>query len=1673
MSLKKAFLSLGVLSALVLSSCTIGLGEEVDLEAPVITITSPENLAKVGLNFELRGTCTDNIKVKKVEVRNLNLGDNGLLGEATIEGEEWYFPISLTHEQEGEISFSCSAIDEAGNTSTKSIKTKVLLVDQTSPEDLSWYIDRGNGIQTPLYTLEKLKSIYEFENALNTDNKDIAQNQVFNIYSRFYDAMSINEITLNLEKEDGTVLISKTVSSDETNINYIGDSSIFTPKFTFTEEELVQKDPSFISGKHYLRLSYSCKDDHGNANSKALDWMIWYPESDYPGISQSFIENNSILINVGTAIPINFFDDDGIQEYKCALLRKETVETLFPEFSTDEIKTNLNNDSSIRDNLFSVTIKENVEIIKNDKAINGTRDSFATITTPSTPNEMYLICCTQDINGTWSTSVIPTIVTDAKVPLLYVNEPTENTIPVLNVEGVFKIKGYTLDSNGCKTVKIVYLPEDSNSSIAEKTAIEIINNDKTTGNVSKLDYPNGIKLWSYVLGESVEDENTGWKRQDYEFEFNLFDTEIFDENKRKANKFFEIVAIDNEGNKTFKQFKLSGDNVIPTMEILTSQGIFNDMQVWDYTADDLIIKFKAEKATGAKINKDAYYLIFAGEKLNLSDDGEYKTVTIEKSKLKTLNDKNNTRPSIIFYAEDELGNSVKDKRTLVLSSLPTLTSIESDLNDGVTLSVGQKIRLRAKFSKPVKINNTNGTPKIKLINIENTINNNKNFYAEWNPEINETDSLYFEYIIEEGDILSNTKNSVQIGKSKNSEEESYIYLNGGTLLACGEGIGSVYITNECELTKKIKVDGIKPSIETISLKGPVISGTRTKTAVKKNDLLIATVEMSEPVNIINDPKLILFIENSEIIFDFQSISNKTITFEYTVENQNGDLKKNFGKAFSSVDVNNITDLNGNTLKLGQNENKSTGIVFDNISPNPPTINLESGKYNEYKTLVLSGIEENAVAEYSLDSGVSWKEYTSGTELVNGDYEITTRQTDLAGNISKNLPNVSININANFPNVTGVSIRKADGSYKKDTEIEVRINFDGKVIAKNKEDIYLTFNNSNENKTERKIYVIPTTNTGANILSFIYTVAEDDDYNGMKITAIKYSENFTDENGNKPTGTLSDDLPNRDKIILDGIAPNISTYYPENGKIFNDKVNNQPKTFEIKLTFNENIYKETGTIILQRKGKWAIPAVFTDTDFQKYYEIMTSDNQQKIMKTDSSGTEIFHAQTGIAVGPYRKITHGLKLSNDGTKYIPDDSTKYVLAYELGLYDDREDSTAELSDGTLKKDNKGKVLQNQLNTFNASVSDIRSALESVDYHQHKVDVASDNIKIEGNIVTIQFNEEIEDGREWELIIPKTAFRDNAENFYRGMNLNKYSGTSTKTVTEIQQNPEYESTATTLSDQYSVWSDKVAQPVVRVDRYTHGWGAREPKADGSLINIEFNNGKFKANISVDNSAVEIAPTGYVRYRIDCETPDVNILYKEISGGTVNYNNKTSSTGITYKTDVSAQHYNHRNIIDDIAKTTLEQKGTTSYTTTHLLSGNGNYTQAKKSYITAYATKDNFISSENGYEGIFQTIVYVYGVNNQDYLINIEGGTATGGQPKVSGFPLRDATDENDPTNLGRYSKNTYCINGDTNNQIFVSYEIISDDWAVLPCRNNHSKDYPKNSYGGSAYITAQNYW
>ncbi|MBR4789939.1 MAG: chitobiase/beta-hexosaminidase C-terminal domain-containing protein [Treponema sp.] len=1650
--------------SLVFTSCEVGMGTAVDLEAPVLTITSPEKFSYQQLAFTISGTCTDNVKVERVAVTDKETGY--FFGNAIIDGENWRIDLELTPEQEGEVTFLCEAIDAKHNSSTHSARSITLLVDQNAPVAKSWYVDRGNAIQTQLETKEFLQAL-DFN---LSRNKNYPQNEEFTLYGSFYDAMGIDTITVRLY-EDNNLIIEKTKVVTEGAANYVGEGkSIYSPEFSFTHNELKNKKASLNSGKHYLRVEYYAKDndDPVHYNEHTVDtekYILWYPESDYPGVQQITVENGKIRASVGSSIPVDFFDDDGLLEVYCAL--KNSINGT-PETYVETLKSNL---ASGNKSAFQNPDEANGESVVSEVFASSITDYPKTITAPNIPKQMYLLAAAKDKNNKWNARVIPVEVTDSNKPMLFVESPTENETPTMGTTNhpdsgqFFSFKGYSLDTKGSNYIKIVYEPDTSTSREQKAKALLAQYASDTT---AKKVLSTGEVIWYQKI--TGTDMSSGWNHQDFEIEMDLFSDFKDASGKSTANnsKFFEILLVDTDGNEIYKPFILDGDSGTPLIEIVEPD---TELKVHDYTVDDLVIKFRGYKNSGIGMQTNKYKITTKigdsanstktyeynvaqtdGSKLTVGDDG-YASLTIPKATLDTWA-KIEAQPTFTFYATDILGNGGlgEDMRSVILSPKPVINSITINKNDGI-YKAGDVLQIKVSFSKQVK---KGGSSNPRLV-LKYSDSDATPKYATYKSG-DMSNAFTFTFTVPVG---ASSDKLICEGFEIASEN---VLANGATICATELGEGNIYtaisLADKDFGGKTIKLDGKSPKINGIN-----ISADDTNDYCTVDKKITAELTMSEPVLVSGSPKLLLKAGSTSVNFKFQKMDGNKLYFAYTVASNSpqGTITYDLGNSFSATDKQYIKDEAGNILDLTQNTTTgNSNVIIDCGKPPTPGISAPAaGTYNTTKTIILTSIETGATAYYSTDGGVSWDVYNDSNRPVLGDgeHDIRVYQTDQAGNESGKSGARKVTIDASFPSVTNFTVDVADGVYGSGSEIPFVLDFSDDILVSAVTDIQLKFTNKTSTVTKtRNLASVPSGGKGSKF-TFTYPTQASDDFEGIVVTEIIFADSVKDSFNNVPnfettpkkltpsncTFLAADDGGNREGIILDGVAPTVSGYTPANGGIAS-MTNNSSGSFKITLTFSEDVFKETGTIILQRKGNWAIPAVMTNEEFLKYYNQMSATNKAIVRKLGSDGDDLKHGRTGIEVGPYRRITHGLKVK--GSNYVPDTDTKFVLAYELGLYD----GSATLNDGT------------QEGTFTVTVAQIRAALESVGYHQHKVDVASDYVKVTGNTVEITFAEAIEDGREWELIIPATAFRDNAENFYKGMNV------------------------TGSTDTYSLWSNNVAQPVVRVDRYTHGWGAHEPNADGTdFTDITENQGKYKNANPANNTAAKIAPTGYCRARIDCETPGVTIKYSKLGiDGTawtttapagVAYN---ANGGTEYRFDNNgvaqtngANRYT-RQILDDITAANINKRGTQTYTAnSDIIVGDGNYTNARKDYITAYATKTGFTDSANGYEGIFKTVVY-YTASAQTRIINVEGGTAPGGQSCVFGFPLKDATDENDSTNAGRYSKNCYAVNGNTRTQwVFVSYEIVSEDWAILLCNANHSRIYPLNSYGCATYITAMNYW
>ena len=1629
----KVVLSFLFVFSFVFTSCEVGMGKAVDLEAPYLTITSPEKFSYQPLHFILKGKCTDNVGVKEVKITNKESGK--LYGYATITEDEWLFDITLPKEEEGEITFLCAAYDDFGNCATKSARNITLLVDEHAPEGSGWYVERGNHKPANLKDKEYLENL---DYTLSV-NKDMPQNEVVYLHASFYDAMNIDTITIKLYEDEGqTPVLEKTVTARSEDMHFIGEGkSMYSPVFTFTHSEFAAK--GLGSGKHYMRVKYYSKDNDSadNYNESEGDteaYFLWWPESDKPNFQVNNIENGELTVSVGSSIPLDIFDDDGLSEYYAALTDTSV------NYTEDQLISN----ASSRNTVFGGTSTEDYPIIKRTSFSNKvTQQDSPSITAPGTPTQMYLYIAAKDAkeNGEekWNCRKVSVKVTDTSKPLLFIESPQQNTVPdiVSGTDSTFKITGYSLDTKGSSFVKIIYIPDDpvddENNTSEKKTErakalFAQYENDTTAKKV--ISGTNEV-IWHTTLG-AKQNAAGGWKKQLFEVSMDLASDFKNKNNASTANetKYFEIFLRDEDNNDVDKSFIILGDNLAPGITITKPN---RELAVHNYETTDLEIEFMASKESGLGIDTSSYkvstkigtqtieWTPTGTNKITINATTKVGTITIPKAKLKTWIE-TESQPTFTFYAKDKLGNGGKGEaqRTVILSTNPTPVSITVDNGEGTYIK-GNILKFKVNFTKQVKVT---GIPKLRLKYKDSDTTYQYATYESGSG----SNTLQFKFTVPEG---AESQKLLCTGFDTTSEN----VLSGGAKIQATElGENDIFTSmNGVSIfsdTKTIKLDAVAPKISSIT-----VAPADGNYYCTKDKVIRATVKFSEAVRIEGTPTLILKGGSTNISFAFENWNEDEIVFKHvvTTSDPQNTIAWAASYAFSSsgtnADILKIKDTPGNTLVLTGGATGTSSVVIDYTAPtSAPAITPAAGIYNTAKTIALSGAETGATTYFSTNGGISWIKYSTATTeqktLGNGSYELMTYQEDRAGNKSANSAKQAVTINNLFPDVINFGIDLPDGYYKAGTTIKFTIDFNDKIKVSDVTDLQLTFASNEDDSITKPLNLASVPSGGeASRFEFSYTTTGSDDFKGVVVTEIAFADSVKDTYGNEPAfATTPKKLSptncpilastaggKRTGVVLDGVAPTISTYSPADGGICSVTDNSN---FKITLTFSENVYKEVGEIILQQRGDWAIPAVLSSEEFLKYYDQMSNANKNIVRYNSTTADDVTHGKTGISVGPYRKITHGLKVS--GSNYVPDTDTKYVLAYELGLFD----GSATLNNGT------------ETGTFTVTVAQIRNAFASVGYHQHKVDVSSSYVTVTGNTVEIMFPDTIDDGREWELIIPVTAFRDNSENFYAGMT----AGT------------------------YTLWSNKVAQPVVRVDRYSHGWGAKEPNAAGTAYTeITAYNGMRTTTIG-NNTSAKIAPTGYCQVRVDCPTPGATITYKTYNSGS---SPADKTTGKTHKTDTYYSEYISSITDATVAQLTFTTGGTAYTQGNNIIVGDATYSSARKDYVTALAEKSGFTRSSNGVEGVFRTVVYVETANNNTNVVNIEGGTATGGQPNVFGFPIRDATKDN------RYSKNCYCINSSTKTCVWVTYEIVSTDWAILINRQSYGRQYPLSSYGQIAYL------
>ena len=1725
-------LLLALFSFAALNSCLpTGLGEEVDLEAPVLKVTelqSGENVVPYesmmgGVYchkaFSVSGIASDNNRVTRVyaEIKYADEEDYTFLTQVKPVGDKFTLEISM--ENEGSYYLRIAADDPAGNIGNDSSRVITLFVDENAPVAEAWYIDRGAGTKYGLKSPEELDAL-DLDRA---ENRDAAQNESFTICASVNDTMGVDSFTIKIVDESGATVYEKSVlKSDAEQTDYSSSdshTSIYSPKFEITHEDLVERNETLSSGKHILTVLYDSADivtvpNANKAKSVKVGSFIWWPESDKPRIWSQNMEGDTISARVGEQIMVTVFDDDALKNAYFALLTEEENQLFkFDESMWDGIKKA---PRSLFDKVGADGRGDRTEIFN---ATKGEIETTIALKTASTPQAMCLYAVAWDNTKEpfpdgrpepVATRRIQVNVTDDTTPILLISSPKTNTVPAVSAGSTetsvpVKINGKALDLTGCAYLEFVWVASDvsDKKGAAQAWLGEIVTNEEHESILkNKSETKGNMKIWGVPLGEKVISDESLFITNNFSLDVDLLND--FGEDKAK-DKYFLAKLTRNDGNFIYQEYKLAGDTEAPTVEANIS-----DMQTIT-DSNDRTLRFKGVKPSGLPMKKSSYkitcddYPDWKGKNLAESDsenDGYDVCVTLKTDVLKKFKDAN-TVPRFLVEVEDIFGNKGAAVYNLVIGSLPELQSIDSSA--AKKNGLGKKIDIVATFDKVVT------APKDAYIRLDNFKGDSTTRDVSCSGGSGTT-QLHFEYTVKDGDL-----------------SDGLVIVPVDSLPIAGFDADTASFKNDTNYTETFKNRGI-----TVDGQLPKVKSVEVTTSVDKDDTkkhnnykyLKAGTSITAVVSIESNDML---SPRGNLNFRFQAGSASdsiielpftgyevvdTTTYKFTfmatiaeaTENTKATANGTLSYPSDYIDgYKYIQDTFDNELSFSGYKTDPIYIVVDTVAPVLPTLTArkngtvitleDGGKYNGSMTFSLRHTETAVTLEHSFDGGTTWITSTPDKEsnFENGEIAFMYRAVDYAGNVTTSTQ-MNLDIQNTFPTFT-VECLDPDGNYKAGTELRLRVNFDRAVnVPANSKAYILVEGKSGETfakgKNEGKTEALTQAKNDATYVDFIYKVQDPDQFT-LVINKIDLSD-FTDAYGSK--GSVKTGMAySRAGVKCDGVAPKVMSMTPKGTKsAASDRKNVYTETSAntIELVFSEEIQKSSGNITLRQVADWSIPPVLTASEFStikgkisaKDLEILSMQENGRDMEDSENllAAEIGPAQehyhgTGQYVGPYKKSTQGLKLS--GGKYVPDTSTKYVLAFDMDI----DGTTKETPIGRTFEEGKNTPSRNQSKddkhiagevktpTTTRTTNQIREVLERAGFHERVLDVTSDAVSIDPTrkVVTIKFPEGLTDtstalpkGRKWELVIDKGAFMDDTGNEFGANNVGviemrdsvQAGGKSLEDEEieklswgryrkEVSKGSSPVVLVSNESNEY-FWSGGVATPVVRVDRYSYRLGVYQSDQSGAKSGL----------VEWDN----VKPTGWVRVRIDCETPGATIKYNDTNKttGTRGTTGEPDDTNTPPDDDKEAISKSYISSISDLDSGKLNGTNlTTDYTTNSKFAcGSGDYKLSAKQYVIANASA-NGATSERGLEGVFQTVVLfnnpIGAWNTSCASIDVAGGTdvsirgTTGwaGEPYIAPFPLRDSQ-VGSPFLCRTFRERT--LDGDlasSNDYYWVSYEILVD--------------------------------
>ncbi|WP_288342537.1 Calx-beta domain-containing protein [uncultured Roseivirga sp.] len=470
--------------------------------------------------------------------------------------------------------------------------------------------------------------------------------------------------------------------------------------------------------------------------------------------------------------------------------------------------------------------------------------------------------------------------------------------------------------------------------------------------------------------------------------------------------------------------------------------------------------------------------------------------------------------------------------TLNDEASPTVLEVTSDASNG-SFKIDDEINIYVQYSEEVFVT---GTPQLEL---ETGTTDRTIDYVD-----RSVSTLRFVYTVQAGDVNADL----------DVTSSSAFTLNGGTIQDAAGNNAVLTVPQDAtsgslKQNKNLVIDGVVPTITAVGM---------TNSSAKVGDAITVSITASEAglslnTGTVNGVNVTGFTDNGggSYTATYTVVEGNTdraagddVPVSFVLEDAAGNSSATFTTAISQGS--DAIDANSPTITAVGMTNSSAKVgdaITVSITANEAGLSLNTGTVNGVN---VTGFTDNGGGSYT----ATYTVVEGNTDRAAGDdVPVSFVLEDAAGNSSATFTTAisqgSDAIDANSPSVTNVTSSTANGTYKINDQINVQVVFSESVTVNDLTQLQLQLETGTAD-----YYIAAVSGSGTNILNFTYTVpagtfSSDLDYLATNSLELSLSGTVQDAAGNDavltlPTPGAANSLGNNKAIVIDGIAPTVTT-----------------------------------------------------------------------------------------------------------------------------------------------------------------------------------------------------------------------------------------------------------------------------------------------------------------------------------------------------------------------------------------------------------------------------------------------------------------------------------------------------------------------------------------------------